>query len=128
MKAALENAIATARAMTPRAFERAKGMADPQIVYCLHGDGTGRLIALDRHYRPVGCDATEWIDYAASRFAHLRIFETAPVRALATHVNELGRLNFPSGPTVPILYVLDERDTRETYCGRLRALIEVLQS
>jgi hypothetical protein len=127
LQAALEAAIATARTMKPRAFDRAKSKAHPRLIYCLHGTGTGQLIALDRDYRPAGCETRGWSDYAAPEFAHLRTPDTAAVRALATSINEFGRLSWPSGSTVPILYVLDERDTSAAYCRRLRSLIEAVQ-
>lgn len=120
-------AIASAKAMTPRAFNNAKSMADPRLLYVLHGDGDGQLIALDRKYRPLDCTDSGSVCYGEPRFAHLRMAEIPAVRSLAIEVNENGRSDFPAGVRVPIFVFLGARDTRESYCARLSALVKALQ-
>jgi len=127
MKIALSDAIAAAKAMKPRAFNNAKSMADPRLLYVLHGDGHGELIALDRQYRPLGYTEGGNVEYGEPRFAHLRMAEIPAVRSLAIEVNENGCSAFPGGVRVPIFVFLGAKDTRETYCARLSALVQALR-
>lgn len=125
MIAALHAAIAAAQTMKPREFEAAKCRAHREIVYALHGDGRDRLIAINRAYKPVGCGETH-ADYGSPTFDHLRCDDTPALRALATSINEHGDADLCSGVRVPIIFVIDGRDTTRSYCNRLRAIIEVL--
>jgi hypothetical protein len=125
-----EVAIAAAMAMTPRQFAAAKCFAHPEILYALHGDGRGRLLAVGRDYRPVGLPSDQGCrhaDYADERFDCIRIQDSPAVRGLATQINPAGRSSLRGGVRVPILALIDARDTRQTYCARLRALIKALR-
>jgi hypothetical protein len=124
--AVLEESQRAVQHMTPRQFHSAKCRPHPAIVARLHGDGRGRLVAVRRDYKPIGCNDA-FADYTDARFDSLRIDDTPEVRALAAGINLEGRSNFPGGSVVPILVVLDNGDTRESYCRRLRALIEELR-
>ena len=122
MSAVFKDAITTAKAMKPREVKVAKSKAHPAIIARLHGDGHGRLLAVDRSYKPLGHQG--FADYGDPSFDHLRCDDTPALRALAAAINEDGRSNFPCGVRVPILVVLADEDTRETYCRRLLALLE----
>lgn len=124
---ALFEAITTAQAMKPREFHSAKSRAHPAIIYALHGDGRVRLLAVDRDYHPVGFGHEGFADYADPRFDDLRCDDTPAIRKLAAEINIAGRSNFPGGVRVPILVLLANGDSRESYCRRLRALIEELR-
>lgn len=106
-----------------REFRAAKCRVSPAIIYALHGDGHGRLLAVDRSYRPVGHKG--FADYGDSQFDHLRYDDSPEIRAQAASVNEDGRSNFPCGTRVPILVLLAHDDSRDTYCRRLQALLKV---
>lgn len=118
--------------MKRRQFEMAKSVRHPSIVYCLHGDGKGRVIALGRDYKPVGVNTALHVDYAAPAFAHLRVTLTPlladHLRCIAVSVNEWGDTSLYGGPgsPVPIFQVLGPRDRISTYCARLME-IQALQ-
>lgn len=46
----------------------------PNLIYCLQDDlGDGFLIPLNRAYKPIAETTTEWIEYEAKRYSHLRV-------------------------------------------------------
>jgi hypothetical protein len=123
--AVLTQSDATVRKMKYGAFEGAKCFADPNVLARIVGDGLGTFIPVLRNYKPIGC-TDAFPDYADARFDHLRIPDTPGVRAVAASINENG-LKFPEGVRVPILEILANEDSRDTYRQRIRALIEVLR-
>ena len=126
MIATLETACAVAEVMSRRAWAAARSFPHPAIVYAAHGDNAGHLVLVDRRYRVMGA-GDQHCDYAAPDYAHLRIPDSPQLRALAAAINEDGRVNWPHGPRVPIIFLIKGGDSRETYCTRLRAVLALVR-